>query len=207
MAVNAEHPSHPTIQALVVPSDPIWRLTVEQYHEMVRTGILTEDDLVELLDGWLVTKMVNSPQHSLTTQLVRDVIAAMLPAGWFINVQEPITTAGSEPEPDIAIVRGQRRDYADHHPSGADVAFVIEVSDVTLRRDRTLKQKLYARAGIAVYWIVNLTERQIEVHSQPSGADEAADYQRHAVYAVQEQVAILIEGTEIGKVAVRDVLP
>jgi Uma2 family endonuclease len=207
MAINTNHDPHSTTQALIVPSDPIWRLSVDQYHDMIRTGILTEDDLVELLDGWLVTKMVKSPQHSLATQLARDVIALMLPDTWFINVQEPITTADSEPEPDIAIVRGQRRDYTDHHPSGEDVALVLEVADATLRRDRTLKQKLYARAGIPTYWILNLAEQQLEVHSQPSGGDEAANYQQHNAYSAQDQVPVMIEGQIVGQITVRDLLP
>jgi Uma2 family endonuclease len=198
---------NPAAQTMSVPSDPIWRLSVAQYHEMVRAGILTEDDLVELLDGWLVTKMTKSPQHSLATQLARDVIALMLPKTWFINVQEPITTADSEPEPDIAIVRGQRRDYSDHHPSGSDVGLVIEVSDATLRRDRTLKQKLYARAGIPTYWILNLTDQRLEVHTQPNGSDDSADYQQHSVYGVDEQVHVIIAGQAVGQIVVRDLLP
>ena len=207
MAINTERDPHSTTQTLIVPSDAIWRLSVDQYHDMMRMGILTEDDLVELLDGWLVTKMVKSPQHSLATQLARDVIALMLPTTWFINVQEPITTADSEPEPDIAIVRGQRRDYTDHHPHGEDVALVLEVSDATLRRDRTLKQKLYARAGVPTYWILNLAEQRLEIHSQPVGSDEAADYQQHKTYSAQEQVTVMIEGQAVGQIKVSDLLP
>lgn len=186
-------------QALIVPNDPIWRLSVDQYHAMLHAGILTEDDFVELLDGWLVTNQPKSPQHSLATQLARDVIALMLPETWFINVQEPITTADSEPEPDICIVRGQRRDYTDHHPGGADVALVLEVADATLRRDRTLKQKLYARAGIPTYWILNLTDQQLEVHSHPIGTDESADYQQHSVYGADAQVPVVVAGHTLGR--------
>ncbi len=78
------------------------------------------------------------------------------------------------------IVRGARRDYADRHPSPADPAPVVEVADTTLQRDRTLKQRVYARAGVPRYWIVNLPEQQIEVYSDPIGPDELPVYrERH----------------------------
>lgn len=101
-------------KSLIVPDNPIWRLTVEQYHQMIDAGILTEDDSVELLEGWLITKMPKKPSHSVATELTQDALMTVLPAGWFIKVQEPITTADSEPEPDIMVVRGVRRDYTDH---------------------------------------------------------------------------------------------
>src|SRR5688572_15978989 len=85
-------------QAPAVPTDPIWRLSVDQYHQMVGAGILIDDDPVELLEGWLVTKMPKSPSHRLTTQLTREAVASILSGGWFVVSQEPITLSDSEPE-------------------------------------------------------------------------------------------------------------
>lgn len=115
-----------------VPDDTIWRLTVEQYHRMISAGILTDDDPVELLEGWLVFKMPKNPQHRLATQLTREALTRLIPAGWFVDTQEPITTYDSEPEPDVMIVRGQPRDYANRHPVPAEIALVVEVADATL---------------------------------------------------------------------------
>jgi len=193
--------------AFVVPTDPIWRLRVDQYHQMIRTGILTDDDPVELLEGWLVTKMPKNPSHRLATQLTRELIERLLPPGWHVDVQEPITTETSEPEPDVMIVRGERRQYRDRHPRGDEVALVIEVSDTTLQRDRTLKKAIYARASIPIYWIINLSEAQIEVYTSPSGSSEKPDYQQRQDYRLDDQAPLVIDQQEIARIAARDILP
>ena len=150
-----------------IPNDLIWRLSIEQYHAIIQAGILTSDDSVELLEGWLVFKMPKNPPHRATTRLVRTALENILPAGWYVDSQEPITLSNSEPEPDIVVVRGDTRQYLDRHPGAEDIALIIEVSDTTLQRDRTVKKRIYARAGISIYWIVNLVEEQVEVYSQP----------------------------------------
>jgi hypothetical protein len=190
-------------KSLMVPDYPIWRLTVEQYHDMVQSGILTEDDPVELLEGWLVTKMPQNPPHLTVTQLAHDVLSRIIPSGWFINVQGPITTADSEPEPAIVVVRRSRLDYMERLPSPSDVALVVEVSDATLQRDRTLKLRIYASAGITVYWILNLPERQLEVYSDPADAN----YRQQRFYSTAESAPVVIEGREVGGVTVDDLLP
>lgn len=106
--VSNENPTYE--DALHIPDAPIWRLTVAQYHNMIQTGILTGDDPVELLEGWLVTKMPKHRRHSLITQLTREVWANVVPDGRYVDAQELITTADSEPDPDVMIVRGNRRD-------------------------------------------------------------------------------------------------
>ncbi|HEX8203864.1 MAG TPA: Uma2 family endonuclease, partial [Isosphaeraceae bacterium] len=128
-----------------VPSETIFRLSVEQYHEMARAGILTRDDRVELLEGWLVAKMTKHPPHVIATGLIHDALRGMAPAGWFVTQEGPVTTLDSEPEPDLALIRGTRRDYRDRHPGPQDVALVVEVADASLPRDRTLKKTIYAR--------------------------------------------------------------
>jgi Uma2 family endonuclease len=193
----------PLEKSLVVPDYPIFRLTVEQYHAMIKAGILTDDDPVELLEGWLVTKMPQNPPHLTITQHTHDVLRRIIPPGWFTNVQGPITTADSEPEPDIVVVRGSRLDYMERLPTSSDIALVIEVSDTTLHRDRTLKLRVYASARIAIYWILNLPERQLEAYSQP----EAAAYRQQRVYTEAEAVPVVIDGQEVGRIAVRDLLP
>jgi Uma2 family endonuclease len=206
MAVDTQQ----SYQAQVVtgiPTDQIWRLSVDQYHKMLRIGILTDDDRVELLEGWLVTKMPKNPPHRLSTQLTREAIARLLPPEWYADDQEPITTEDSEPEPDISVVRGERRQYRDRHPAAAEIALVVEVSDTTLHRDRTSKKRIYARAGIAVYWIINLPERHIEVYTLPSGAAEEPDYRQRQDYQPTDEIPFILEGHEVGRLAVRDLLP
>jgi Uma2 family endonuclease len=190
-----------------VPQDLIWRLSVDQYHAMIQAGILTDDDPVELLEGWLVFKMPKNPAHRATTRLVRTALDNILPAGWYTDSQEPITLPDSEPEPDVVVVRGDTRQYLDHHPGPPDVALVIEVADTTLQRDRTSKKRAYARAGIPVYWIVNLGNEQIEVYTQPLGEAEQADYTQHQDYERLTMVPVVINDVEVGTLAVEALLP
>jgi Uma2 family endonuclease len=190
-----------------VPEGPIWRFTVEQYHEMIRTGILTEDAAVELLEGWLVKKMPKNPRHRAATRLVQKALERITPAGWYVDTQEPITLSGSEPEPDAAIIRGETNNYLDRHPGPQDVALVVEVADTTLDRDRGSKKRVYAAAGIPTYWIVNLIDDCLEVYAEPAGSADPPDYRHRQVCAMDSQAILVIAGQAVGHLAVRDILP
>lgn len=189
-----------------IPAEAIHRLTVAQYDEMARTGILTSSDRVELLEGWLVEKMTKNPPHRIATRHVRLSLEAVTPPGWYVDTQEPIVTADSEPEPDVVVIRGKTEDYSDRNPGAEHVALVIEIADSTLIRDRQLKARIYGRAGIPIYWIVNLTERTLEVHMDPSGAKSPAGYSRRAVHRPGETVAVVIDGKEVAAVEVSALL-
>ncbi|MGB7895398.1 MAG: Uma2 family endonuclease [Microcoleus sp.] len=197
----------PVESVAAIPNDLILRLSIEQYHAIIQAGILTDDDSVELLEGWLVFKMPKNPPHRVTTRLVRTALENILPAGWYVDSQEPITLSNSEPEPDIVVVRGDTRQYLDRHPGGEDIALIIEVSDTTLQRDRTVKKQIYARAGISIYWIVNLVEEQVEVYSQPLVEVEQPDYSQRLDFGRSAVIPIIIEGIEIGAIAVDALLP
>jgi hypothetical protein len=188
------------------PDSPV-RVTVDEYHTMIQMGVLGEDDPLELLEGRVVPKAPKSPAHCVSTGLVREAIQAILPSGWYVDSQEPITLAASEPEPDVTVVRGRIRDYSDHHPGADDLALVVEVADASLQHDRTSKKRVYARAGVPVFWILNLSERQLEVFADPTGPAEQPDYRRQQVYRPSETAPVLIEGSEIGQLSVSSVLP
>src|SRR5262245_50076512 len=119
-----------------IPDVPIYRLTVAQYHAMARAGILEERAPVELLEGWLVPKMTQHPPHVVASGLIQDALARLLPADWHVRAGNPVTTVDSEPEPDLTVIRGSRRDYLDRHPGPQDAALVIEVADASLRQDQ-----------------------------------------------------------------------
>jgi Uma2 family endonuclease len=196
-----------TPQLHLVPTLPVWRLSVAQYHQMIQTGILTEDDPVELLEGWLIPKMPKNPPHRVCTALVHKALMRLLPADFYVDVQEPLTTADSEPEPDVMVVRGTPRDYVNRHPQGQEAALVVEVADGSLPRDRAQKKRIYARAGVPVYWIINLNENQLEVYTEPAGAAEQADYQTRQDYQPTDEVPLVLDGTEIGRSLVSELLP
>lgn len=188
-----------------VPQDLIWRMDVDQYHAMIEAGILTDDDPVELLEGWLVFKMPKNPPHRATTRLVRTAIEKLLPAGWYVDSQEPITLLDSEPEPDVVVVRGDTRQYLDHHPGPEDIALVIEVSDTTLERDRTTKKRAYARSGIPIYWILNLRESKVEVYTRPSL--QRLDYLQRRDHGAAETLSLVINEHTVGDIAIAEFLP
>ena len=191
-------------------TDQYWRMTVAQYHRMEQAGILDEDDQLELLEGLLIAKMTKNPPHRLSTGLLQDALLAILPKDYHLNLQEPITLLDSEPEPDLAVIHGQRRDYRDRHPDAKAVALVIEVSDATLERDRTFKQRIYARSGIPIYWILNLRDRQLEVYTEPISDRENQEpkYQQSQILAETELVNVTLKDEtgdrEFGQIAVKD---
>jgi len=207
MSISLSQTPTTTAASAGKPDDFIWRLSVAQYQEMIRAGILTADDPVELLEGWLVCKMPKNPPHRIATRLTHQALQAVAPAGWYVDAQEPITLEDSEPEPDVMIVRGDTRQYRDRHPGASDVALVVEVADATLERDRRVKKRLYARAGISVYWIINLAENLLEVYTDPTGPTAEPDYQRRHDYGLSDAVPVVIEGHEIARLAVHDLLP
>lgn len=184
----------------------LFRIGVGQYHDMIERGILGPDDDVELLEGLLVRKMSKNDPHIYSTEQLRDVVGPLLPAGWIMFSQNPVTTDDSEPEPDASVVRGRRLDYRTRKPGAADTGMLAEVADTSLERDRA-KCRIYARAGFPVYWIVNLVDRIIEVYTRPQGTGDEADYQSRQDYHETDSVPLVLDGVEIGRVAVRDILP
>ena len=161
-AVLEPPPAQSTAKAL----EPA-RFTVDQYHRMIECGALTEDDRVELLDGMLVTKMPQGVPH---VEVLEELVARCQEAfdpGTYVKTEKPVTPPTSEPEPDIAVVRGRRADYAGRHPAGEDCLLVIEVSGSSLAND-ILKADLYAAGGVPEYWIVDIAGGTIKVHREPS---------------------------------------
>jgi Uma2 family endonuclease len=170
---------------------------------MIAAGILTSDDPIELLAGLLVPKMPKNPPHRAVTRLTRCALESIIPSGWQVDTQDPITLADSEPEPDVSVVRGQTRDYLKRHPGPSEIGLVVEVADSSLDRDRGLKLAIYARAGVPVYWIVNLVDRRIEVYSRPS----AAAYADRRDFSQGDEIPVALDGQEIGRIRVADLLP
>jgi Uma2 family endonuclease len=180
----------------------LWRFSVDKYHELIESGVLDEDAPVELLEGWLVEKMSKNPPHTLATTLVRRFFENASIAGTLFNLQEPITLSTSEPEPDLSLIRGHERDYAHRHPYPTEVILVVEIADASLKRDSTWKKRVYASAGIAQYWILNLKQRQLEVYTAP----QLEEYTSQRVYSELETAEVTLEG-QVFAVAVRDLLP
>ncbi len=142
--------------------------TVDEYHRMIETEILTTDDRVELLEGQIIQMSPQQPPHAATTQRASNYLRDLLAGKATIRAQFPITLRpNSEPEPDIAVVRIDPREYIDRHPAPDEIFLLLEVADATLRRDRNQKAKIYAQAGIADYWVLDVNVRRVYVLRQP----------------------------------------
>ncbi len=185
----------------------VYRFSLAQYHQMAALGILKDNNQVEFLEGILVTKMTKNRAHSVATHRLRALLESLAPIGYYVDSQEPTTMTDSEPEPDAMVVRGRLEDYQDEQPAASQVPLIAEVADSSIYHDRGWKKRVYARAGIPVYWIVNLVDRQLEVFTQPSGESETPDYAQCQVFAVTQDLPVVLDGQEVGRIAVKDVLP
>jgi Uma2 family endonuclease len=142
--------------------------TVADYHRMVAAGILGEDSRVELIRGQIVDMApIGAPHLNMVIRLTR-LLPALIGDRGVLSVQNPIRLDdGSEPQPDVAVLRLRPEEYETAAPRAADVLLVIEVADTTLDEDRDVKAPLYAESEIPEYWIVNLVDRVVEVYRQP----------------------------------------
>src|SRR5947209_138960 len=135
----ATAPEEPTGQQLL----PLYRFTVEQYHRMIEAGVFNGSERVELLEGWVIAKVVHNPPHDGTVTRIYRRLMRVLSEEWLVRVQCAITTRDSEPEPDLAVVRGPEEVYFSRHPTPQDIALLIEVAEATLDQDRREKSRLY----------------------------------------------------------------
>src|SRR5262245_16812839 len=186
-------------------SIPRWSLA--RYQKMIETGILTADDKVELLENYVVLKMPRNPPHDGTIDLLKAALPACIPAGWLLRIQQTIALSDSQPEPDFAIARGTPRSYLARHPGPADVGVVIEVADASLLRDQRDKTRIYARAGLPCYWIINLVDQRIEVYSQPSGPTAIPAYQSFQTYQPGDAITLVLDSATVGTVPAAELLP
>ena len=190
-----------------IPPYPIWRFSVADYHRLIDIGVLDENDRVELLEGWLVPKMSHGPLHDNTVELANERIRQALPSGWRLRVQSAITTGDSEPEPDLAIVRGDIRTAPRRHPLPTEIGLLIEVADPTLQNDRLRKAEIYGRAGILKYWIINLQDRQIECYSQPTGPTPNPSYSQCDIQKPGGQLQLELDGVVVATLDPSELLP
>jgi Uma2 family endonuclease len=171
---------------------------------MIQEGVLERRDRVELIEGLLVVKLSKNPPHIVAGNIGREALARIAPPGWHVAKEDPIMVSDwSEPEPDLALIRGQPRDYLQRHPTAAEVALVVEIAESSLSTDRSEMGRIYAASGIPYYWIVNLIDRQVEVYTGPG----PAGYQSRQDLKPGQDVPVVVDGVEVGRIPVADILP
>lgn len=177
------------------------RISCDFYHTMIASGGLTPDDRVELIDGYLVTKISIGPNHGAVVNRLNRLLNRKLGDGAIVTVQNPITIHDySEPEPDIVVVKFREDFYAKQHPQPEDVLLIIEVADSSLAYDRNAKVPLYAAAGIPEVWLVDLPQSEIHAFRRPEGAvyTEQQSYKAGDALAVPGFEHIQISVSELG---------
>ena len=188
------------------PMWPLRRFTVAQYRRWTEAGRFTEDDNIELLEGWIVDKMAKNPPHDSRVMWTQSVLQHLLSPDWHCRNQCSLETSDSVPEPDVAVVRGSILDYNGRHPQAADTALIVEVADTSLTTDRE-KRRIYARAGIPEYWIINLVNAQVEVFQTPRGSGPDADYERQQVLTRTDMLTLSLPGAATQSIPVADLVP
>ena len=189
--------------ALDVASYPPFRMSIDQYEKLVDSGVFTKRDRLQLINGILVAKVTQNPPHGMADLLCGKALARVIPAGWHLRPDKPVRLPpDGEPEPDQCVARGDERDYSDRHPGAEDVGLLVEIADSSLAADREMA-RTYGARGVPVYWIVNLRESQVEVYTEPA----ANGYGHSRAYKPGEYVPVVLDGAEVGRIAVSDILP
>ncbi len=140
------------------------RWTKDEYYRFAELGVF-DGRRVELIEGEVFEMAAQLAPHAVGVLLVDRALRRVFDDSFSIRVQLPLDFDDSQPEPDFAVVKGEPRDFLGKHPTTA--LLVVEVAASTLVFDRKSKASVYARAGIADYWIVNLEARTLEVYREP----------------------------------------
>jgi len=201
--VTPEPPTTTPLDPAWIPA-PLYRMSLHQYESLVDSGALSDKDRFHLINGYLVTKMTQNEPHATVDELCGAALGRIVPSGWHVRAAKPIRipSMASKPEADRCIARGTIRDYTRRSPEPGDIALIVEMSDSSLSEDRK-QAVLYAGGGIPEYWIVNLVNRQVEVHRDP----RPSGYLAQRTYLPGEVLPVFIAEKELGRVGVDELLP
>jgi Uma2 family endonuclease len=172
------------------------RISADRYEKMVATGVLTKYDRIELIDGDIITVAPIGPNHAAVTARLNRLF--VLSAG-----DSAIVSPGSSvkldpysvPQPDLMLLKPRADFYATRIPTAPDVWLLVEVSDSSLAFDQGAKRTLYARHGIAEYWVVDLPGQRIHVHREPTAEGYGKTFERAQTDAVSPQALPAVQVT------------
>jgi len=175
--------------------------TLEQYHNMVDAGVLTENHRVELLNGKIVPMSPVGRYHAACVSNIQEFFILSFGKKFTWRTQDPVSMLDdSEPEPDFVIAVRNDSNYAEGHPTKDDIVVLMEVSDSTLDKDREHKLPIYAEGGVKEYWIINLVDRQFEIYTAPLEDGTYGDKTIH-------QEGSSFEHNVLGTIVVSELLP
>jgi Uma2 family endonuclease len=178
--------------------------TRDEYYQMAELGFF-RGKRVELIEGEIIEMSPMKSLHMTGISLADEVLREVFTSGFIIRVQAPLSFSGiTEPEPDVAVVKGKIRDFTDEHPKTAEL--IVEVSDATLRYDRTKKAELYAKNKIQEYWILNVKSRSLEVYRRPI-RDKKLGFVYTEIQILTEKDSMSPLAKPNAKIKIADILP
>lgn len=183
-----------------------YRFSVGQFWRLLDSGIIPESH-VELVRG-RIYRMTRHEPHNFSTRRAARLLEALLPQGLYVRKEESMRHEDSSVlEPDVAVVPGSADAFQADLPKTSEAALIVEVCASTRTSDYRLKTRLYASAGVPVYWVVDVDGRKIDVFSEPTGAGREASYSRHAAFAEGEPAPVVVDGVEVGRIDAKELLP
>ncbi len=197
-------PNINSVNASEVETVKIHRWTKDEYYKLAELGFFQEKR-VELIDGEIIEMAPMKSPHATSVSLLNSELRKFFDKGFNVRSQLPLSFGkANEPEPDLAIVKGEIRDYAKSHPKKAEL--VVEVSDATLSYDRNRKASLYAENKIQDYWILNLNGRCLEVYRKPKKDKKIGFiYSERTIFTEEDTVSPLADPK--AKIKIADILP
>ena len=207
------------LESSAVPSEPLvgrpeglpYRLSANDYFRMVDADIIPTERRVGLWEGYLYEKMAKKMAHSGASSKVTTALIRAIPNEWCLWPENPILIDNfTAPLPDVSVVRGCSDDYTgrDSVPKAGEVGLVVELAESSLRKNLTTTLQIYARAGLPVYWVVNLVARRVEVYSEPRVEESGvARYTSVAMFEGDQDVPLVLDGREIALIPASDLIP
>ena len=196
-----------SVRIMATSLEQVRRWTRAEYDRLIELGVFRPGEHLELLDGHLIVSEPQGTLHTTAVGLIQDALRLCFGTGWTVRCQMPIALDDeSEPEPDLAVVSGTWNDYVAAHP--ARPALLVEVAESSLGADRGTKAALYARAGVADYWILNLVDRVLEVCRDPvTAAVQSSGWRYREITIVRPGAAVAPLARPDGRVEVAAILP
>jgi Uma2 family endonuclease len=173
---------------------PLRRFSVDEYNRLIGTGLLAEDEQLELIDGLILAMSPINPKHAGCLDTLLELFFPSINKRAILRLQSPITLeiSASQPQPDLTLVSARPKGYFDRHPTVQEVLLIVEVADSSLEDDQERKLELYARSGIPEYWIANLVDEQFEVYRDPyTSVTGKADYKTKLTFTRGQTLAPL----------------
>jgi Uma2 family endonuclease len=184
----------------------IYQMTPRQFRKAIDAGVFGENR-VELLGGVPFVMAENPPHIQVCLRILRLFFALAPEPQWVVDKVRCLKLGRWLPLPDLVVLRGPETAYTTRLARGGDVVLLVEVSDTSYAKDSGPKLRRYATYRIPVYWIVDLNRRIVEVRTGPYGEGKQAGYAHCDVYREGDQIPVELDGQEVGRVAVSDLLP